>query len=69
MNIKIYTIDCPQCLIIEKKFKQAGLNYEAIRDYQIFKEKGFMQFPIIEIDGNLFSFSEANKWLKTYKGE
>ena len=67
MKIVLYTIDCPACLVLEKKLIQANLEFDVVRDEQILKEKGLVHFPILEIDGLPYSLKEANDWLKEYK--
>ena len=39
--IKLYTIGCPKCSILEKKLDAAHVNYEKVTDKDIMIEKGF----------------------------
>lgn len=32
MKIVLYTIDCPACLVLEKKLIQANLEFDVVRD-------------------------------------
>lgn len=62
--IKVYTIGCPACNVLEKKLKQNNIEYESVNDLALFKEKGITKFPMMEKDGCLLSFTEAIEWLK-----
>lgn len=61
--IKLYTIGCPKCSILEKKLDAANVNYEKVTDKDIMIEKGFDVLPILEIDGTIYNFEEACDWL------
>lgn len=61
--IKLYTIGCPKCSILEKKLDAANVNYEKVTDKDIMIEKGFDVLPILEIDEFTYNFEEACDWL------
>lgn len=62
--ITLYTIDCPKCLILEKKLKQKDIQYNAIKDKQAMIAKGITMCPMLDIgDGKLMNFPEAVKWV------
>ena len=63
MEIKFYTIECPKCMVLEKKMIAKGIKYTKIMDTRVFEEKGIDLFPVIEIDGRLLDFSEAIKYI------
>ena len=62
--ITLYTIGCPQCNVLEKKLNLAGIAYEIVSDNAILEAKGLTLFPVLEIDGVQYSYSDAIKWLK-----
>lgn len=62
-KVLLYTIDCPKCLILEKKLKMTGIEYESIREEKKLKEKNIMVCPVLEVDGELLDFNEAIKWI------
>jgi hypothetical protein len=37
-----------------------------VEDINIMKEKGFKSLPMLEVDGQVFNFIEANKWVTNY---
>ena len=67
MSIKLYTIDCPACNILEKKLNAKNLTYEAIRDAdavrKIAVQHAITNAPILEVDGVVMSFSDAVNWV------
>lgn len=63
MNV-LYTISCPQCLVLESKLKKAEIPFEICDDIAIMKEKGYVVLPVLEVDGKALSFSEAIKWIR-----
>lgn len=60
-----YSTHCPKCTILEKKLKDKGIEYEEINDKQIMIDKGFMQVPMLEVDGQIFDFNGAIRWIAT----
>lgn len=67
MKITLYTINCPQCIILEKKLKIDGIHFDIVEDEAIFNEKGITLFPVLEVDDKMLSYSEAIQWLKEIK--
>ena len=67
MKITLYTINCPQCIILEKKLKIDGIHFDIVEDEAIFNEKGIVLFPVLEVDDKMLSYSEAIQWLKEIK--
>lgn len=63
MSIILYTTKCPKCLTLEKRLNQKGISYHEINDIETMIAKGFMQVPMLEIDGEIMDFLTANKWL------
>ena len=69
MTITLYTTHCPKCKVIEKKLVQKNIEYTEVEDINVMKEKGFKSLPMLEVDGQIFNFVEANKWVTNYTGE
>lgn len=63
--IKLYTIDCPACNVLEKKLEHKGIAYEKITDEKVFREKGIDRFPMLEVDGTLQDFSTSVQWVNS----
>lgn len=64
--ITLYTIDCPKCNVLEKKLNMKNIKYETIKDINVMQEKGFQQAPVLEVDGIIYNFEEAIKFVNNY---
>lgn len=63
MKVVLYTINCPNCIILEKKLKQSNIEFETINDINIMSEKGIMSAPMLEVDGELMNYAKAMRWI------
>ena len=63
MEIKFYSTHCPKCLILEKKLKQKNISYTEINDVNEIRKTGYLAVPLLEVDGKIMEFSEANNWI------
>ena len=63
MDIVLYSTHCPKCCVLEKKLQQKGITYQEVNDIAIMQEKGFLSVPILEVDGKIFNFKQANEWI------
>lgn len=62
-NVVLYTIDCPKCKVLEQKLKSKNIKYKTFTDVNEMIRKGLSTMPMLEVDGNILSFSEAVKWV------
>lgn len=67
MEITLYTIDCPKCEVIEKKLNRANINFKICKDTNLMTEKGISLLPVLEVNGELLNFKEANNWINNLK--
>lgn len=63
MSVVLYSTHCPKCEILATKLKSKDVDYEEVNDTDIMLSKGFMQLPMLEVDGKLMNFVEANNWI------
>ena len=61
MNVVMYSTGCPKCKILKKKLDEKKVVYEEDTDVEKMKSKGINRVPVLEVDGKLFSYSEAVK--------
>lgn len=61
MNVVMYSTGCPKCKILKKKMDEKKVVYEEETDVEKMKSKGINRVPVLEVDGKLFSYSEAVK--------
>lgn len=63
MRVILYSTNCPKCNVLKKKLEQKNIDFELVTDQDIMIEKGFMSAPMLEVDGNIMKFSDANEWV------
>lgn len=63
--IVFYSTHCPKCNILEKKLKQANIEYTENNDVDTMVAKGMTSAPSLEVDGKLMSFAESIEWIKS----
>lgn len=76
-NIRLYSLGetCPNCAILEGKLREAGIPFTKITDRDVFTEKGYTHFPMLEVctaDENPcreFGFKDAFKLIKKFADE
>ncbi len=66
MSIILYTTHCPKCLVLEKKLASKNIEFEEITDNELMLKKGFTMVPVLEVDGKIMDFKEANTWINEY---
>lgn len=63
MKITLYTTNCPKCRVLETKLKQKNIEFDVVDDENVMIEKGFMEAPMLEVDGQTMNFVTANTWV------
>lgn len=68
MNIVLYTIDCPNCIILEKKLKAKNIEFIRVSDEETIRAKGFggSLFPILEVDEVVMGYGTAIQWVNNH---
>ena len=70
--IKLFTIHCARCKVLEMKLKQTNLEFETIDDEQTVvntgREHGINQAPFMEVDGEYLKFEDAVKFVNSKRG-
>ena len=69
MSVTLYTTHCPKCKVIESKLKSKGVKYIEVSDTDTILKLGFQTVPIIDVDGTILEFAEANNWINNIVGE
>ena len=64
-NIILYTTGCPKCEVLKKKLIAKNIEFIEINDKNKMIEKGILKVPVIEKDGELIDFVEANAWVNS----
>ena len=63
--VVFYSTHCPKCSVLEKKLKQANIEYTEINDVGTMLAKGMASAPNLEVDGKLMGFTEAVEWINS----
>lgn len=63
MEVILYSTDCPKCSVLETKLNQKNIKYKTIKDIDLMVEKGFMNMPVLEVNGEVMEFKEAVGWV------
>lgn len=65
--IKLYSSHCPKCSVMEKKLKAKNIEFEVVDNgeevLEAAKKCGLNSLPLLEVDGKIMDFIEANKWI------
>ena len=61
--ITLFTTHCPKCRVIEKKLAQKNIDYVEVTDVAEMQKLGFQSAPILEVDGQILNFTDANRWI------
>lgn len=69
MNLILYSTHCPKCLVLEKKLQQKNLKYTEVNDVDIMVQKGFVNLPMLEVEGAIMDFKTAVDWVNSQEGE
>lgn len=66
--VTFYSTHCPKCNILEKKLKAANIDYTENNDVDVMLSKGLSTTPALEVDGEIYTFTQAVEWLKKQEG-
>lgn len=51
-------------MVLEKKLREAGVDFGICYDVDGLTKLGFDSAPVLEVDGRKMNFTEAVQWLK-----
>lgn len=67
--VKLYSTHCPKCNVLEKKLKENNIEFEIIDNIDdviaFGREHDKNTAPLLDIDGKVMDFIEANRYLST----
>jgi glutaredoxin len=67
--IILYTTHCPKCKVLETKLNQKKLSYTIVDNVDEITGMGIMSVPVLQVNDDLFSFVEANKWINEQEAQ
>lgn len=63
MEIILYSTGCPKCVVLKNKLKEKNINFIENNDTDEMIKLGFLELPILCIDGKIYNFIQAIKWV------
>lgn len=63
MGTILYSTNCPRCNILKTKLNKKEIPFSEENDIDVMIEKGFTEVPMLEVDGEIMNFSQANTWI------
>ena len=67
-RVVLYTAHCQKCDILERKLQAKGIKYETNEDIEEMLARGFQTAPMLEVDGEVYDFGKAIKWVNSFGG-
>lgn len=64
-NVILYTIHCHNCDKLEKILVEKGIKYTVNESLDDMTALGFKSAPMLDVDGTIYDFNEAKRWLRT----
>ena len=59
--VTIYSTGCPKCKVLKMKLEKKSIEYTECQDMDKMREMGLKSLPVLEMDGELYSFEKAIK--------
>ena len=63
MNVILYSTKCPRCNVLERKLSSSNIEFQLVEDEDLMIEKGFVESPMMEVDGEIMNFKKAIEWV------
>ncbi len=65
-KVILYSNGCPKCRVLETKLNAKNIKFEKSENFDKLLEQGKQSLPVLEVDGELNDFPEANSWVNNY---
>ena len=63
--ITLYSNDTRECLELEKKLRDKGIDFNLNKDIVLMRDRCFLALPKLEVDGKVMGYKEALSYLET----
>ncbi len=50
-------------MVLEKKLEKKGIEYTVVEDVETINSMGYVSVPLLEVEGKVMEFAEANSWV------
>lgn len=68
-DVIIYSTGCPRCFVLEQKLADKNVQYQRVEDIDEMLSLGIMEVPVLSVDGERMSFTEAVRWVNNLQGD
>lgn len=62
-NIILFSTGCPKCNVLKKKLDTANIEYIVIDDINQMMSLGITTVPVLKVDGEMLSYTDAVKYV------
>ena len=62
-KVIVYSTGCPKCNVLMDKLNEKKIIFSVVNDVEKMVNLGIDPVPVLSVDGKLFDFSEAVKWI------
>lgn len=59
----MYGNGCPKCKVLKSKLESKEIEFIEVSDIDVMMNKGFMEVPKLEVEGNIYNFTDAVNWI------
>lgn len=66
ISVVLYSTGCPKCSILKKKLEEKQIPYDMVTDVEEMLALGISEVPVLSVNGELMSFSNAIKWVNEW---
>lgn len=63
----LYTSGCGKCIVLQRKLEDAGISFKRETDLSKLVKNGILNLPILEVNGEMYNFSRALKFIQGEK--
>lgn len=67
MKVKLYTTHCPKCKILEERLNEKKIKFDIIDNVEELQKMNFKTVPNLDIDGKIYNYLDAIKYLNKLK--
>lgn len=67
MKVILYSNGCPRCCVLKQKLDAKSITYTEENSVDKMVAMGISQVPVLYIDGKMYDFQMANKWINNQK--
>lgn len=63
MDYILYSTGCPKCEVLKRKLGDKGISYIENNNVDEMLAMGIETVPVLKVDGELLSYTQAIKWI------